>query len=71
MICSVCGMPIHDDGGHAGVGGHPVCARCYALPCLWMPDRPDCIEFAEQVRRSRARESAWGISDLRIKGARK
>ena len=69
MICSVCGEQIRDDEGRTGAGGLPVCSRCYHLPCLWMPDRPDCVAFAEQVHRAREQEQAWGVSDLRIKGA--
>ena len=67
MRCAVCGSLI-DHATHQDGGGHPVCDRCYALPCLWMPDRPDCIAFAAAVRRSTAQSSAWGISDLRVGG---
>lgn len=71
-VCSSCGFPCGDPAPHDDGYGRPVCDRCWSMPCLWFPNRPDCITFAEKVMAGRMRAKKdmgrWGLSDLRVKG---
>lgn len=64
MICSVCGFTAPAPARQTGAG-RQVCDRCWSLPYLWMPDRPDCVAFTRAANAALAHLAQWGISDLR------
>lgn len=71
-VCCVCGQVITGTrhGPYDAGNGRTeyACDYCYNQPCLWFPDRPDCIAFARAATSALEAERAWGIADLRVIG---